>query len=212
MLTNGSAGFAVAGDVVDRQTARSPGTVNDRQVGHTSAFARSQSASCSSLLQLFRPHELRPMVRAPGQHPKDHLRADDRGQVAAQRAVNRRGQQQPAGCQVRHRIVHKSRHVVNVFNHFQQQQDIEALSLVQRGIGRAETVIDVQTSGLRMQACGSNIVRRGINADNQSTVSNGMDAPTRNGINVPKWRPRINNLNLPLTERGVHHEDYDNWH
>jgi len=37
--------------------------------------------------------------------------------------------------------------------------------------------------------------------------SNGMDAPTRNGIEVPEWK-----CHQPLTERGVHHEDYDCWH
>jgi len=38
--------------------------------------------------------------------------------------------------------------------------------------------------------------------------SNGMDAPTRSGINVPKWKFRSNHL----TEGSAHHEDYDSWH
>ncbi len=35
-----------------------------------------------------------------------------------------------------------------------------------------------------------------------------MDAPTLNGIDVPKWRCQFNHWN----REGVHHEDYDNWH
>lgn len=45
---------------------------------------------------------------------------------------------------------------------------------------------------------------------NQSdrAIRNGMDAPTLNGITVPKWRLRINHF----TDRSVHHEGYNNWH
>ena len=39
-----------------------------------------------------------------------------------------------------------------------------------------------------------------------SSVSNGMDAPTYSGIDVPEWR-----CHQPLESRSVHHGDYDDW-
>ena len=38
-----------------------------------------------------------------------------------------------------------------------------------------------------------------------ATLSNGMDAPTLNGINVPKWMC----LATTKTDRSVRHEDYN---
>lgn len=40
------------------------------------------------------------------------------------------------------------------------------------------------------------------------TQTNGMVAPTQNGINVPK----CGECKFPLTERGDHNEDYNNRH
>ena len=43
------------------------------------------------------------------------------------------------------------------------------------------------------------------NVPNPTPESNGMDAPTLNGINVPKWK-----CHRPLDEdRSVHHEYYN---
>jgi hypothetical protein len=42
---------------------------------------------------------------------------------------------------------------------------------------------------------------------NRMYGGNGMDAPTRNGIDVPKWKLWIGHL----IERSVRDEDYDGW-
>ncbi len=41
-----------------------------------------------------------------------------------------------------------------------------------------------------------------------STQANGMVAPTRNGIYVPK----CGECEFPLDERGDRYEDYNSWH
>jgi hypothetical protein len=47
------------------------------------------------------------------------------------------------------------------------------------------------------------VLRLKLEAHLSNEVANGMDAPTRNGINVPQWKC----VSTTRTEGGVHHED-----
>jgi len=109
--------------------------VSRGQGSHAAALAGDQRASRGSLLQFLGSHELRPSVRALWQYAKDPLGADDRSQLAAQRAVDGRHRQHTPGGEVGRCAMHESRHVVDVLDHFGQQQDVEGLGGVLRGVG-----------------------------------------------------------------------------
>ena len=55
-----------------------------------------------------------------------------------------------------------------MFDDFHSQHDIEALTRICQGLGRANPIVDCKPALLRMQPCGGDVLRSRVNADDHT--------------------------------------------